>query len=293
MVRALLWFISWWRHQMETFSALLAICAGNSPVTGEFPTQRPVTRSFDVFFDLRVNKRLSKQSRGWWFETPSCSLWRHCNAKQQPCRVNSLALVQSYEYTRGVLLTIEGNNITRYWCDKIALTGGCKYIIRRIAVSNQFWPESNMLRFCIDCILTRSRCYLRSKIRQFFFCWYLYWTCRISLMSWHGDPWGEPNSASYTTTTTPTPTPKEPVMRNFSFFSLLLVWTNCWIHIKKNIGNLRRHDKHLRRHDKHVLASSSWDPTCCCEPIVHLIGDKYPTKSQTELRRHLSSIIVI
>ena len=39
---------------METFSMLLAICAGNSPVTGEFPTQRPVTRSFDVFFDLRL-----------------------------------------------------------------------------------------------------------------------------------------------------------------------------------------------------------------------------------------------
>ena len=47
---------------METFSALLAICAGNSPVTGEFPAQRPVTLSFDVFFDLRPNKRLSKQS---------------------------------------------------------------------------------------------------------------------------------------------------------------------------------------------------------------------------------------
>ena len=43
---------SWWRHQMETFSALLAICAGNSPVPGEFPTQRPVTQNFDVFFDL-------------------------------------------------------------------------------------------------------------------------------------------------------------------------------------------------------------------------------------------------
>ena len=41
--------VSWWRHQMETFSALLAICAGNSPVPGEFPTQRPVTRSFDFF----------------------------------------------------------------------------------------------------------------------------------------------------------------------------------------------------------------------------------------------------
>ena len=70
---------TWWRHQMETFSALLALCAGNSPVPGEFPSQRPVTKSFDVFFDLRLNKRLSKQPWGWWFETPSCSLWRHCN----------------------------------------------------------------------------------------------------------------------------------------------------------------------------------------------------------------------
>ena len=48
----------WWRHQMKTFSALLAICTGNSPVPGEFPAQRPVTRSFGVFFDLRLNKRL-------------------------------------------------------------------------------------------------------------------------------------------------------------------------------------------------------------------------------------------
>ena len=72
-------FVSWWRHQMETFSALLAICAENSPVPGEFSTQRPVTRSCDVFSDLRLNKRLSKQSWGWWFETPSHPLWRQCN----------------------------------------------------------------------------------------------------------------------------------------------------------------------------------------------------------------------
>ena len=69
----------WWRHQMETFSALLAICAGNSPVTGEFPAQRPVTRNFDVFFDQRLNERLSKQSWGWLFETPSRPLWCHSN----------------------------------------------------------------------------------------------------------------------------------------------------------------------------------------------------------------------
>ena len=49
---------------MDTFSALLAICAGNSPVTDEFPAQRPVTRSFDAFFDVRLNKQLSKQSWG-------------------------------------------------------------------------------------------------------------------------------------------------------------------------------------------------------------------------------------
>ena len=70
---------TWWRHQVETFSVLLAFCAGNSSVIGEFPAQRPVTRSFDVFFDLCLNERLNKQSLGWCFETPSRSLWRHCN----------------------------------------------------------------------------------------------------------------------------------------------------------------------------------------------------------------------
>ena len=73
------WHTSWWRHQMETFSTLLAICAENSPVPGEFTAQRPVTRSFDVFFDLRLNKRWSKQWWGWWFETLSHPLWRHRN----------------------------------------------------------------------------------------------------------------------------------------------------------------------------------------------------------------------
>ena len=69
---------AWPHHQMETFSALLVLYTGNSPVTSEFPSQRPVTRSFDVIFDLLLNKRFSKQSWGWWFEMPSCSLWHHC-----------------------------------------------------------------------------------------------------------------------------------------------------------------------------------------------------------------------
>ena len=49
------------------------------------PRQRPVARSLDVFFDLRLNKRLSKQTRGWWFETLSRPLWRHCNNIHNSC----------------------------------------------------------------------------------------------------------------------------------------------------------------------------------------------------------------
>ena len=67
---------------METFSVLHALCAGNSPITGEFPSQKPVTRSFGVLFDLRMNKPLSKQSWAWWFDTPSRSLWRYCNERK-------------------------------------------------------------------------------------------------------------------------------------------------------------------------------------------------------------------
>ena len=63
---------------------------GEFTVSGEFPAQRPMTRSFDIFSYLRLNKRLSKQSWGWWFETLSCSLWRQCNVSshttQQCCK---------------------------------------------------------------------------------------------------------------------------------------------------------------------------------------------------------------
>ena len=55
---------------------------------GEFPSQRPVTRSFDVFFDQRMYKSLSKQPWGRWFETPSWSLWRHCNQYTKNYNIN-------------------------------------------------------------------------------------------------------------------------------------------------------------------------------------------------------------
>ena len=67
---------SWWRHQMETFSALLALCH-RSPVNSHHKGQW--RGAFDVFFELRLNKHLNKQSWGWWFETLSHSSWRHCS----------------------------------------------------------------------------------------------------------------------------------------------------------------------------------------------------------------------
>ena len=70
---------AWWLHLMELFSALVALCEGNPPVTGGFPPQRPVRGSFDNFVDLRLKKRLSKQSRRRWFETASRSSWYPCN----------------------------------------------------------------------------------------------------------------------------------------------------------------------------------------------------------------------
>ena len=75
----------WWRNQIKMFSALLALCTRNSSATGDFPSRRPVTRNFDVSFDLRLNKRLSKQSWGWEFETPSRSLWNQCNEELEIC----------------------------------------------------------------------------------------------------------------------------------------------------------------------------------------------------------------
>ena len=67
----------WWRHRSRWIPRTKA---SDAEFWCEFPAQRPVTRSFDVFFDLSRNKQLSKQPWGWWFETPSWPLWRQCNA---------------------------------------------------------------------------------------------------------------------------------------------------------------------------------------------------------------------
>ena len=99
---------SWWRYQMETFSALLALCAGNSPVTCEFPSQRPVMRSFDVSLICALNRRLSKHLWGWWFETPSRPLSHHCNDHNGWCLgVISSCDKTSYHFCLESLITLK------------------------------------------------------------------------------------------------------------------------------------------------------------------------------------------
>ena len=130
--------ISWWRHQMETFSALLAFCAGNSPVTGEFPAQRPVTRSFNVFFDLRLNKHLSKQPWGWWCETPSRTLWHH--------GYDSMGFTECYDWRCCPLLT-------HFWFH-----------------GRRSWNAEEIN----ECMLNRFMSQKLSRLKYLYLYWYLY-----------------------------------------------------------------------------------------------------------------------
>ena len=80
-------------------------------VTGGFPSQRPVTQNFDIFFDLRLNKRLRKQSRRPWFETPSGSLWHHCN--------DSVSAPEGLIFLYGIIIRVVSKRIVNkscMWC---------------------------------------------------------------------------------------------------------------------------------------------------------------------------------
>ena len=160
---------------MLNFSALLAICAGNSPVNGEFPSQRQVTRHFDIFFGPRLNKRLSKQRWGWWFKTPSCPLWHHCNDACQATLVTkiarSLAVMVSGERQRAsqVLyreilyieirswLSIKYTNIHKwpthfvtYECTKLLCASPTKFYHDSFSFKENTYPVLNQRHISVD-----------------------------------------------------------------------------------------------------------------------------------------------
>ena len=132
-------------------SALLALCAGNSPVTGEFPPQRPVTRSFDVFFELPLNKRLSKQCWGWWFETSLCSLWRHSNYSLD-CKIISSCSYLYYAYIWAVVnLLSQGSPVLsqpiRTHSNDVSWASRCLISPGRGLFVHQFFQASDREKF--------------------------------------------------------------------------------------------------------------------------------------------------
>ena len=132
---------------METFSGFMAFCAGNSTVAGEFPAQRLVTRRFDVFFDLCPNKWLSKQWRRWWFETPSRSLWRHCN---DTASWEALTVI-----VRKVMLVFQ----TAAELNRILVVlsnTGCHYI-NIIEIQQRLWHQSNLIALMLAVYSTHSQ----------------------------------------------------------------------------------------------------------------------------------------
>ena len=120
------------------------VTAGNSPVTGEFPSHRPVTRSFDVFFDLRLSKRLSKQSRRWLFEMPSRSLWHHCNVLP-----NSDPVIRAAVGSFGVQCV----TLVQFWIGESVQIGGFRVYYGRngLKFGTLLFPDYHSLKLTIFC----------------------------------------------------------------------------------------------------------------------------------------------
>ena len=158
---------------MQTFFASLVVGAGNSPITGEFPAQRPVTRSIDVFFDLRINKRLSKQSRGWWFETPSRSLWRHCNvirkeAHQKPYTISNDENVRVMFYQKqNSSKSAYTNDIFNMVFDRIAPESGniMLYLLKQFEI-NILMTQSRYIEtlICFITVTIHTMCIQNVKV---------------------------------------------------------------------------------------------------------------------------------
>ena len=110
-------------NEWDIITHPLALCSGNSSVTGEFPSQIPVTQSFDVFFGPRLSGRLSTHSGRQWFQTASRSLWRHCNDDEAFRSAGAVCGNPSPKVSQGVphglpIRVKYGVPFVRYWGEK-------------------------------------------------------------------------------------------------------------------------------------------------------------------------------
>ena len=166
---------SWWRHQMETFSVLLTICAGNSPVTGEFPAQRPMTRTFDFFFDLHLNN-------GCVNNHEASDLRHHC------IHYGVTVMYGTVSFCTNPLMCMANVQWLSHWChnvffsqwawDSEDLWSPIGVLMANQTSNTGIWPMKNMYRihkdlciyfgvtirghiFCVSKVLTNKiRCYI-------------------------------------------------------------------------------------------------------------------------------------
>ena len=108
---------------------------------GEFPAQRPVTRSFDVFFALRLNKWLSKQPRGWWIETPSWSLWRHRNDIKIPVTLAIMIVMFPWKSTFYWYFFVSSKMLIKYLSLYYPTLGCDIQGFGAMGLSVQYWPR--------------------------------------------------------------------------------------------------------------------------------------------------------
>ena len=142
-------------HLMMT-SSIENISCVTGPLWKEFtvdrwiPSQRPVRLCFDVFFDLRLNPRLNKQSRRWWFETSSRSSWRHCNVEHLvPCRKNPSLVTTKLDNLRTICIflgyifmyfPVSVTILTWRWINSKHFTQSKRIVLPRVSFS--FYPRS-------------------------------------------------------------------------------------------------------------------------------------------------------
>ena len=133
---------SWWRHQMGTFSAQLALCAGNSTVTAEFPPRKASDAELWCFIHLCLNKRLSKQSWGWGFETPLRSVRRHSNVLRYnslPCTFLLSPILSNCFQVLVIMVTSSNGNIFRVTGHLCGEFTGHRWIPRTKASDAELW----------------------------------------------------------------------------------------------------------------------------------------------------------
>ena len=172
------WFSDTWRvihDDVITFSTLLAICAGNSSVPGEFPAQRLLTRSFEVFFDLRLNKRLSKQSWGWWVKTLSRPLWRHSNtvlsfkSLNKYTKTSALMVSDLTVFNQFPFLNITGGNRTKLPSSRWLRRGRS---LREVFACSCFLATTDLAQICNT--ETRRHCTRCTKTTDSYLLSFLY-----------------------------------------------------------------------------------------------------------------------